>query len=84
MPETKSTATGARDNLISQKVATLPPSGIRKFFDLLSSMEDVISPGILERRAYILWKKAIPCILPIPACRNYARNWPATWRLIMR
>jgi len=34
--------------MISQKVATLPPSGIRKFFDLLSSMEDVISLGIGE------------------------------------
>jgi aminotransferase len=44
----KSVATKARDNLISQKVATLPPSGIRKFFDLLSSMEDVISLGIGE------------------------------------
>jgi aminotransferase len=29
-------------------VDTLPPSGIRKFFDLLSSMEDVISLGIGE------------------------------------
>jgi aminotransferase len=48
MPNAKSTATGARDNMISQKVATLPPSGIRKFFDLLSSMEDVISLGIGE------------------------------------
>jgi aminotransferase len=48
MPNTKSTAARARDNLISQKVATLPPSGIRKFFDLLSSMEDVISLGIGE------------------------------------
>ena len=44
----KSAATEARDNLISQKVATLPPSGIRKFFDLLSSMEDIISLGIGE------------------------------------
>jgi len=44
----KAPVTGARDNLISQKVATLPPSGIRKFFDLLSSMEDVISLGIGE------------------------------------
>jgi hypothetical protein len=70
MPNTKPAATGARDNLISQKVATLPPSGIRKFFGLLSSMEDVIS----ERQAYILWKKAIPCIPRTPACRNYARN----------
>jgi aminotransferase len=48
MLNTKSTATKARDNLIAQKVATLPPSGIRKFFDLLSSMEDVISLGIGE------------------------------------
>ncbi|MGA8849904.1 MAG: aminotransferase class I/II-fold pyridoxal phosphate-dependent enzyme [Dehalococcoidia bacterium] len=48
MPNTKSAATKARDNLISQKVATLPPSGIRKFFDLLSSVEDVISLGIGE------------------------------------
>jgi len=44
----KSTPTGARDNLISRKVDTLPPSGIRKFFDLLSSVEDVISLGIGE------------------------------------
>ncbi|TET40939.1 MAG: aminotransferase class I/II-fold pyridoxal phosphate-dependent enzyme [Dehalococcoidia bacterium] len=48
MPNTKSAATGARHNLISQKVATLPPSGIRKFFDLLASMEDIISLGIGE------------------------------------
>ena len=48
MPNTKSAATEAQDNLISQKVATLPPSGIRKFFDLLSSVEDVISLSIGE------------------------------------
>ena len=48
MPNTRSTSAGAPDNLISQKVATLPPSGIREFFDLLSSIEDVISLGIGE------------------------------------
>jgi aminotransferase len=48
MPTMKPTANKARDDLISQKVTTLPPSGIRKFFDLLSSMEDVISLGIGE------------------------------------
>lgn len=48
MLNTKSTATKARGNLIAQKVATLPPSGIRKFFDLLSSVEDVISLSIGE------------------------------------
>jgi len=48
MLNTKPTATKAWDGLISQKVATLPPSGIRKFFDLLSSVEDVISLSIGE------------------------------------
>lgn len=33
---------------ISDKVRTLPPSGIRKFFDLLASMEGVISLGVGE------------------------------------
>ncbi|MFO7773300.1 MAG: aminotransferase class I/II-fold pyridoxal phosphate-dependent enzyme [Dehalococcoidia bacterium] len=48
MSNTKSVPTEARDNLISQQVDGLPPSGIRKFFDLLSSLEDVISLGIGE------------------------------------
>lgn len=48
MPNTRPTSTEALDNLISRKVAALPPSGIRKFFDLLSSIEDVISLGIGE------------------------------------
>jgi aminotransferase len=33
---------------ISQKVATVPPSGIRKFFDIAATMDDVISLGIGE------------------------------------
>lgn len=33
---------------ISQHVQALPASGIRKFFDLLSSMEDIISLGVGE------------------------------------
>ncbi len=33
---------------ISQHVQALPPSGIRKFFDLLASMDDVISLGVGE------------------------------------
>ena len=48
MLNAKSASTKARDNLIAIKVDTLPPSGIRKFFDLLSSVEDVISLGIGE------------------------------------
>jgi aminotransferase len=33
---------------ISDRASTLPPSGIRKFFDLLSSIEGVISLGVGE------------------------------------
>ncbi len=33
---------------ISRRMGTIPPSGIRKFFDLLSTIEDVISLGVGE------------------------------------
>ena len=35
-------------SLISQRVKQLSPSGIRKFFDLLASMDGVISLGVGE------------------------------------
>jgi aminotransferase len=37
-----------KQRLISKQVSRLSPSGIRKFFDLLASMEDVISLGVGE------------------------------------
>ena len=35
-------------NVISSKVANVPPSGIRRFFDIAATMKDVISLGIGE------------------------------------
>ena len=35
-------------NRISQKAASVPPSGIRRFFDIAATMKDVISLGIGE------------------------------------
>jgi len=35
-------------NFISERAAEIPPSGIRKFFDLVLTMEDVISLGVGE------------------------------------
>ncbi len=35
-------------NRISQRVAAVPPSGIRRFFDIAATMKDVISLGIGE------------------------------------
>ncbi|MEW6095557.1 MAG: aminotransferase class I/II-fold pyridoxal phosphate-dependent enzyme [bacterium] len=37
-----------KDVVISDKVMNIPPSGIRKFFDLILSMEGVISLGVGE------------------------------------
>src|SRR5574338_728267 len=37
-----------RTSYLSQRVADLKPSGIRKFFDIVSTMHDVISLGIGE------------------------------------
>ena len=35
-------------SLISDKAKTIKPSGIRKFFDIVSTMEDAISLGVGE------------------------------------
>ncbi len=48
MSKTGSTHIKFPHNCISEKVSNIPPSGIRKFFDLLSSMEGVISLGVGE------------------------------------
>jgi aminotransferase len=37
-----------RESYVSERVATLKPSGIRKFFDIAATMKDVISLGIGE------------------------------------
>ena len=37
-----------RDNYLAKKVINLKPSGIRKFFDIVATMDDVISLGIGE------------------------------------
>lgn len=36
------------EDLLIQKVQTLPPSGIRKFFDIVATMKDAISLGVGE------------------------------------
>jgi aminotransferase len=48
MSKIVSSATRIKNSQISDKAGNLAPSGIRKFFDLLSSIEGVISLGIGE------------------------------------
>ena len=37
-----------RERALSQRVRAVPPSGIRRFFDILATMDDVISLGVGE------------------------------------
>ena len=48
MSKSKSSHIKVSQSCISERASTLPPSGIRKFFDLLSSIEGVISLGVGE------------------------------------
>ena len=45
-----------KNNVISQRANQLSPSGIRKFFDLLASMEGVISLGVGEPDYATPWR----------------------------
>ena len=36
------------ERALAERVRTVPPSGIRKFFDILATMDDVISLGVGE------------------------------------
>ena len=40
-------------NPLSDTIVTIKPSGIRKFFDIVSEMEDAISLGISETKGFI-------------------------------
>ncbi|WP_339186398.1 aminotransferase [Brevibacillus sp. FSL K6-6036] len=49
-------------NRLSQTVASLKPSGIRRFFDLAASMEGVISLGVGEPDFVTPWRVREACI----------------------
>ena len=36
------------DQVLCRRVAQVPPSGIRKFFDIVNVMDDVVSLGVGE------------------------------------
>ncbi len=50
------------EDKISSRVRSISPSGIRKFFDLVSSMEDVISLGVGEPDFVTPWRIREACI----------------------
>ena len=49
-------ATGQETSPLSQRVRSLSPSGIRRFFDIISTMDDVISLGVGEPDFVTPWR----------------------------
>ncbi|VVB92490.1 Aromatic-amino-acid aminotransferase 2 [uncultured archaeon] len=53
---------GMAGNFVAEKVRSIPPSGIRKFFDLVLEMEGVISLGVGEPDFVTPWHIREACI----------------------
>ncbi|MCX6344293.1 MAG: aminotransferase class I/II-fold pyridoxal phosphate-dependent enzyme [Armatimonadetes bacterium] len=61
---------------ISDVVQTTPPSGIRKFFDIVSQMQDVISLGVGEPDFDTPWRISESCIFSLERGRtHYTSNF---------
>ena len=61
---------------ISPDVAGLPPSGIRKFFDIVSTMEDAVSLGVGEPDFVTPWNMREAAIYSLEQGHtHYTSNW---------
>lgn len=59
------------DDMLSERVKTIKPSGIRKFFDLASQMDDVISLGVGEPDFTTPWSIREAAIYSIEKGRTF-------------
>lgn len=61
---------------VAKSVAAIPPSGIRRFFDIVSQMEDVISLGVGEPDFVTPWRIREAAIYSIErGYTQYTSNW---------
>lgn len=64
------------DKLLSDRVRVVKPSGIRKFFDIVSTMEDAISLGVGEPDFDTPWQVRRAGIVSLEKGRTfYTSNW---------
>ena len=59
------------EQLLSEKVMQIPPSGIRKFFDIVSEMKDAISLGVGEPDFVTPWHIRDEAIYSLERGRTY-------------
>ncbi|MCC2671251.1 MAG: aminotransferase class, partial [Armatimonadetes bacterium] len=61
---------------IADVVQSIPPSGIRRFFDIVSQMEDVISLGVGEPDFVTPWRIREAAIYSLErGYTQYTSNW---------
>lgn len=64
------------DRIVNRTVAEIPPSGIRKFFDIVSTMKDAISLGVGEPDFVTPWNICESAIYSIEQGQtHYSSNW---------
>lgn len=64
------------DKVMCQRVLATPPSGIRKFFDIVSTMKDAISLGVGEPDFVTPWNMREAAIYSIEQGQtHYTSNW---------
>lgn len=71
--------------MLNRRVAAVPPSGIRRFFDIVSEMKDVVSLGVGEPDFRTPWTYSDAAIYSLRQGRtHYTSNWglPELRRLI--
>ena len=64
------------DAIVCRRVADVPPSGIRKFFDIVSEMKDAISLGVGEPDFTTPWAYSDAAIYSLrQGHTHYTSNW---------
>ncbi|NMA96134.1 MAG: aminotransferase class I/II-fold pyridoxal phosphate-dependent enzyme [Clostridiales bacterium] len=64
------------EHFISSKVSKMPPSGIRKFFDIVNEMEDAVSLGVGEPDFVTPWNIRQACVDSLEeGMTHYTSNW---------
>ena len=66
---------------LNPEVLAIKPSGIRKFFDLVSENRTLIRPGIFGKKESILWRKVGLFILPMPDSWSFVKKSAIKWKV---
>lgn len=72
------------EKIISPVVSALPPSGIRKFFDIVAEMDDAISLGVGELILQHLGQFVKPAYIRLKKDRRTTPQMPDLWNCVKK